>query len=710
MKTRLHIAALILVLSGCSTTKVLPEGEYRLVSNKVSFTSDTDLGTSDISPYIKQQMPGSFYIFGWNPFINVYNWSNGSGSLFDRMWKKIGQAPVVFNKNLVEPSCENIISHLDYLGYYGSSVDTKVSYKGRKAYVDYIVTPGTRKVINEITYELPRSRTFQDEFRSDIPNSLVRKGTYLSENTLEEETSRGTAHFRELGYYDFTAGRYSFRADTVSVPGRTALVYRLEADTLKYRFRNVSILRSESLPFRDKVLTDMNVIHPGDLYSASAVNNTYSRLSALRVFNGVSIEVAPVDTGLVDCTIQLTETKDKGFKVNLEASSNSTGLVGVSPQLTFYHKNIFHGGEWLNLSFTGNFQSRLDDRSVHSNEAGIAMSLSFPKMIGFPMRLFHGPYVPRTEVNAAFNFQERPEFTRYIGSFSMGYSGYLSGNRLIYRIYPLQVNYVDLTDIDPDFNKTLNRNPYMKYSYQDHLDAGVGGTVYYRSTDEIVPRTPYYFAMLNFDFSGNVLSAFKPLMKTNDSGDGIVLGAPFAQYVRGELSLGKTFRWGRENGQALALHALVGAGYAYGNSSALPFEKQFYCGGASSLRGWQARTIGPGFNKMDDSFSIPSQTGDLKFEFNAEYRFDLFWKLEGALFADAGNVWNAKDFDGSAIKSVVADWGFGVRANLDFILLRLDTGFKVHDPSADTGYRWIGPRGWFASDGFAIHFGVGYPF
>ena len=113
---------------------------------------------------------------------------------------------------------------------------------------------------------------------------------------------------------------------------------------------------------------------------------------------------------------------------------------------------------------------------------------------------------------------------------------------------------------------------------------------------------------------------------------------------------------------------------------------------------------------MAPFFVIPSQTGDIKFELNAEYRFDLFWKLEGALFADAGNVWNSKDFDRDFLRSVAADWGLGIRANLDFILLRLDGGFKVHDPSADMGSRWIGPRGWFSSNGFAIHFGVGYPF
>lgn len=710
MKRFVLILAAGLALCSCSTTKVLQEGEYRLVKNNVKFDSETQLKTSDVSPYIKQQLTSSFYIFGWNPFINVYNWSNGSGRFFDRLWRKIGQAPVVFNGGLVKASCENMTDHLEYLGYYNSNVSAYVRYKGRKVYVDYLVSPGQTRKIDEIRYEIPGGGTFSKEFYADTSNSLVRVGSPLSEDLLEKETGRGATYFRQLGYYNFSANRYSFEADTISRPGYTSLKFKVDSDTLKYHFRNVTMTHSASLPFREKVLRDINCINPGDLYSETVVNNTYSRLSALRVFNSVSVELTPDDSGLVDCNINLSESKDKGFKINLEASSNSTGLLGISPQVSFYHKNIFNGGEWLNVNFTGNFQSKIGDPSVHSNEAGVAMSLSFPKMFLAPMKWFKGPYVPRTEINAAFSYQNRPEFTRYLGTLSLGYSGYLLDNKLIYRVYPIQLNYVDLTNIDPSFNETLKRNPYMRYSYQDHFDAGVGGTIYYTTNNDIVPKTPYHYAMFNFDLSGNVASLFKPLMKKNEAGDGLILGAPFAQYVRGELSAGKTFRWGQNDGQALALHILGGAGLAYGNSSALPFEKQFYGGGASSLRGWQARSVGPGFSPLNKSFSIPSQTGDLKFELNAEYRFDMFWKIEGALFVDTGNVWNMKEIDGNLFKSLAADWGLGIRADLDFILLRFDAGFKLHDPSRSEGYRWLTPREWVKSDGFALHFGVGYPF
>ena len=129
------------------------------------------------------------------------------------------------------------------------------------------------------------------------------------------------------------------------------------------------------------------------------------------------------------------------------------------------------------------------------------------------------------------------------------------------------------------------------------------------------------------------------------------------------------------------------------------------------MRGWQVRTLGPGFNKVDDTFVIPSQTGDLKFELDAEMRFRLFWKLEGALFAEAGNVWRMDALSGPFLKSIAADWGAGIRVNLDFILLRLDFGVKMHEPSRPEGSRWIGPSQLFkGGDNHAIHFGVGYPF
>ena len=199
----------------------------------------------------------------------------------------------------------------------------------------------------------------------------------------------------------------------------------------------------------------------------------------------------------------------------------------------------------------------------------------------------------------------------------------------------------------------------------------------------------------------------------------MIWNTPFSQYVRGELTIGKTWRFGRNDGQAIATRFLVGAGYAYGNSTALPFEKHFYSGGANSLRGWQARSVGPGLAPLDRTFIIANQTGDMKLEANVEYRFKMFWKVDGAVFIDAGNVWTLRDTgseNNTASKlmmstfaeSIAANWGVGIRLDLNFLVLRLDMGMRLHDPAREQ--KWLRPGQWLKRDGYAVHFGVGYPF
>ena len=137
------------------------------------------------------------------------------------------------------------------------------------------------------------------------------------------------------------------------------------------------------------------------------------------------------------------------------------------------------------------------------------------------------------------------------------------------------------------------------------------------------------------------------------------------------------------------------------------------------MRGWQVRALGPGDEEMFQIFTIPSQTGDWKLEFDMEYRQKLFWKFEAAVFAEAGNVWNfpstslSEEYQvdpGPWLPTVAADWGLGLRLNLDFILIRLDWGLKLYEPSRAEGSRWLGPGQWFGRNGSALHFGVGYPF
>ena len=727
-KMRMHpyrllpaLLAVLMLAVSCSTTRVIPEGEYRLAKNSIEITNSKKFDPSSLNQYIKQQ-PNST-LFGWNPFMSIYNWADPDKETgMAKFLRKIGTAPVVYSPFAVESTIENIENHLEYIGYYNSKVASDIRVKGRKVAVNYLVHLGKQYPIDSLSYTLPERDTFAEDFRADLPNVGVKVGDYLSESALEDETVRGAAHFRDLGYYDFSKNNYVFEADTISVPGKLYLDMKVNEHSRndseenaqplrKFYIDSVTISHSKDLIFKDKILKDLNTIHPGMMYSESDIRTTYTRLSALRLFSSVGIEVTPTDSNLVNCAINLTQSKLQGFKANLEASTNSSGLMGISPQLSFYHKNIFHGGEWLNLSFMGNFQFMLHD-PIRSNEFGVSAGLSFPKFLGLPYSFFSGPNIPRTEINLSYNYQDRPEYTRNIFSTSFGYSGIL--RKLSYQFYPLQLNVVQLSHMDESFYETLSRNPFMRYAYQDHFDAGVGGTFYLSSSSEAIPSESYRYLRLTTDLSGNVIGLFKPMMKTDDEGRGLIFGIPYSQYVRAELTLGRTWMFGRGDRQAIATRLLAGAGHSYGNSSVLPFEKQFYAGGANSMRGWQARALGPGMSPMNESFIIPSQTGDMKLEANVEYRFPMFWKVEGALFVDAGNVWTFKQddpkskFDLDTLgDSIAMDWGLGLRVNLSFLVLRLDAAKKLHDPAVQ---KWLGPDDWQKKGSGAIHFGVGYPF
>ena len=729
MKVALRIflfASLILATLSCSTTRVLEDGQYRLAKNKITIENSKTFNPTVLEPYLKQK-PNSYFVFGWNPFLNLYNWSNGKGGAWDRFVQKLGVAPVVYDPDMVDSSIENLKNHLSYLGYYNSDVSSSIAVTKKRVKVTYNVTLGKQYPISKITYTLPDNKEFAESFLKDTTNLSIKPGDNLSESSLQAETERSSQVLRNQGYYSFNKNYYFFEADTLTIPGSALLNLTVNEYTRnetpkdaqpirKFYINDVKISYPNTLKFRDNILRELTTITPGDVYSADEINRTYSRLTALKVFSSVNIGMTPVDTDLVDCSISMAQSKLQGFKFNLESSVNSTGLFGVSPQVSYYHKNIFRGGEWLNLSFMGNFQFKFND-DVRSNEFGVSAGLSFPKFFPLPYRFFKGA-IPRTDVNLTYNYQSRPEYTRNIISVTYGYNGNFK-RRFFYQAYPLQMNVVRLFDLDEKFYKSLVNDPFLLNAYQDHFDFGSGATLYYTTNPDNTPKVPHFYSRLQFDIAGNLLSAFKPLMEKNSNGQGMIWNTPFSQFVRGEITLSKTWFLGKKSKQSIATRLQAGAGYAYGNSTSLPFEKHFYAGGSNSLRGWQARTVGPGTAPRDTSFVIPNQTGDMKLEANIEYRFDLFWKLAGALFIDAGNVWTLKADDTEEGQqslfswkdfgsSIAANWGAGIRLDFGFLLLRVDMGLKVHDPARQQ--RWVNPGEWFKGDNYALHFGVGYPF
>ena len=685
---------------GCAAPR-LAEGKYRLAGNKIK-VEGKQVSSSELTSYLAQKPSASL--------LGI---------------RKPGTPIVILDDNQVQASADNMVNHLEYIGYYGSQVRSDVEYKGEKAYVTYYVTPGQQYKIRSIEYELPEDDEFRQEFETDLRRTTIKEGQFLSESALEAETVRQAEFFRNRGYYGFDKNFYFCEADTLSHDGTAALTMAIREyprggspddarPHRKFTIGDVTLSYPQEIPIRTYVLEELNILRPGMPYSERAVNASYSRLSNLSVFNSVNVTMDPVSEDVVNCDINLVSGRVQGFKANLEASVNSTGLFGISPQLNYYHKNFFHGGELLNLGLKGNFQFKLQE-PVRSTEFSVSSTLRIPKLIGLPNTLFRGPNLPHTDISLGFSYQDRPEYKRTMINTSFGYTGSM-GRNFFYQFYPFQANIVRLFSVSDSFIDRLLEDLFLLNAYMDHFDVGVGGMLYYTTDASAIPSRTYHYGRLTFDVSGNVISLFNSAMPTNEIGQHTIWNVPYARYVRGELQLGQTLRFGGGDKQAVALRFLIGAGYGYGNSTTVPFEKQFYAGGANSMRGWQARALGPGsVEPWTEYFLIPSQTGDFKMEANVEYRFPVVWKLEGALFVDAGNVWDLRrtvGFEGSnfSFDSIAADWGLGVRVNLDFILVRIDLGAKVYEPCRPAGERLIGPGDWLKSGNFALHFGVGYPF
>jgi Outer membrane protein/protective antigen OMA87 len=665
-----------------------------------------------------------------------------------------------------------------YNGYYYSSITDSIHTKNKLTVVDYFVRPGKQYKINNIKYDIADTSLAKDFYAGNMQD-VIKKGAILSENYLNTSSNKISSYLRTIGYYGFTGNYFFFQADTtnlkdsanivVSIKNYTrnetiqqarvhkkfvfgdvyyvpmkknsnpityskigdSIVVTAAIDTLKnivdtLNYKDINLIYKKNIILRPKVLQRMNLIKKGAIYNEQDVANTYQKLSNLRLFSSVNFQIdTSANSNEVACTAALVASELQGYKVGLQASTNAIGLLGLSPSVSYYHKNLFKGAELFNVSVMGDFLFSLNSKKK-ATEFGVSASLSVPNFLFLPDKIFNSSEVPRTEYALSYNFQSRPEYTRNIISGSYSYVWNYK-NKFFYKISPLQVAIVKLYNIRNDFYHNL-KDPFLINSYQNHFDMGMGANFYFTTDASTMPTKSYFYLRWQNDLSGNLLSLFNKQMKENSYGERLIWGSPYSQYFRTEISAVYTWRFGRSKKQAIATRVLGGVGVGYGNSVTLPFEKLFWAGGAYSLRAWQARTVGPGYAQIDTTFSIPNQTGDIRLEANIEYRFPMFWKFEGAVFLDAGNVWNLKNSTklsnkpiGSVIdsnndglfksnnfyKHLAADWGLGLRLNLGFALLRLDMGMKIYNPPT---FSWMGPDDWLKKGNYGIQFGVGYPF
>lgn len=731
VKYALAVLAIFTTFS-CSTTRYVAEDDYLLKGNVIK-SDDKSFNTTLLNQCMRQQ-PNSKWFSLFNIPLGIYSLSGRDSTKWgNRVLRRFGEPPVVYDSLLAEKSCQDMVSSLHAMGYLRASADYKVTKKNRKAFVSYEVKPGEKFWIDSVNYIIEDSSLIEILDFDDLKNRGLKRGMEFSSNNLDSERKRIASILNNEGFYKFNKDFIHFEADSIGKGNKVDLTLRLlkyrssnnseETEHKKYLVKNVTFSSGDGnrIPIRNKVLYSNTAITPGTYYRAEDVKSTYNnfaRLQAVR-FTSIHFDENP-DTTYLDCEIRVSTRKPNTISFQPEGT-NTAGDFGAAASLTYENNNIFRGSELLSIQLRGAYEAITGLEGYQNQnykEYNIETRLTFPRIIApFLSRSFKRRNTMKSELLFSYNMQNRPEFHRRVLSGAWRYNWRSNDGRSAYRFDLVDINYVHMPWISSTFKKEYlddvsNRNSILRYNYEDLFILRTGLSFSYNNRKHAI-RT-------NIEIGGNLLSAVSHLLKSgkNENGQYSLFNIAFAQYIKGDFDYTRLVMIDSKN--TLALHCGIGIAYPYGNSNILPFEKRYFSGGANSVRGWNVRELGPGkFRGTDGRIDFINQTGDMKLDLNMELRTFLFWKFNGAFFIDAGNIWtikNYKDQPGGQFKftefykQIAMAYGLGIRLNFDYFVMRFDFGMKAVNPVYDNirqHYPILHPN--FGRD-LSVHFAVGMPF
>lgn len=742
------------------------EDEYLLHNYKID-SEEGDFDKRELNDYIKQK-PNKRILF-WKFYLSLYNLSSPEKDNGFHNWlRRIGEPPAVYDEDLILKSTEQLTLHMRNKGFYEVEVTDTTIYRKRRARVVYRVSPSEPYRIRNINYFF-EDATLSHMVLTDTTSNKFRVGELFDVDVLQEERVRIESLLRDSGYYafnrdyvyyevdsalnthqvDITLGIHNFpntnrRGETVHTDhpvytirnvhmmtdysaisfGRNSDAGSLQQDTLLYD--SVHLIYSEKPNIRPAMVTQKNYIIPGSLYNASDVNRTYRNLSSLSAFRMVDIRFREVDSEKpqLDCDVQVAPATRQSYTVKVEGT-NSAGNIGAAANVSYRHRNLFGGSEQFDLTFMGAIENirptgeESDSAYTGPNimqEFGVEARLRIPKFL-LPVKTdqFIRKFNPQTNIRLSYNYQKRPDYIRTLANASFGYD-WKGTEKLMHRVYPFEASLILTPYKRDDFQEWLE-GKYLYYSYEPHLIIDTRYSLVW-SNQKLLKNQSFQDFRLNLEGAGNLLYAGFTAFAT-DPGDQNyqILGVDFAQYLKADIDL-RSYIFLYED-ISLVLRGFAGVGYAYANSSAMPFEKQYFSGGANSIRAWQVKDLGPGSYNDPEESAYPNQTGDVKLEVNMEYRFKLFWKLEAALFLDAGNIWSLSSEDDRVgagfefnrfYREIAVGTGVGTRAVFSFLVFRFDLGIPLRSPYSIEGSNWLPGNSGISGSDLTLNIAIGYPF
>jgi outer membrane protein assembly factor BamA len=754
-------ALIALLIVSCSNTKYLPANEalyigakIRIDSSKLSHKQNKKI-ESDLATLTRPK-PNST-ILGLRVKLYAYNIAgHPKKEKSPRSWfkNKFGEPPVLARDVDLDHNSKVLQSYLVNKGYFEAQVYGDSLMKNKTAKAIYHVQPGKVYTIQNVTLIRDSSilnKTIEDCFFE----TLLKKGKPFDLDIIKLERIRIDAYLKEKGFYFFSPDYLTVDVDsslsnhTVNMYVKTKHGLPKEAqhtydindvfifadyslrgsknDTSKQKaveYKNFYLVDSSKM-FKPHLFDDMMRFQPGDTYTRSDHNLTLSRLINLNLFKFVKnrFEIASgTDSPMLNSYYYLTPLPKKGLHAEVYGTTKSDNLVGSQLQVGWQNRNLFSGGELLSITAYGGFEVQFssNQQGYDVYRAGLENKLSFPRFIVPFFKLnTAGAFVPKTNIELGYDFLNKIRLYT-LNSFrtSFGYDWKESAKKE-HELNPIAITYVQPLNVTQEYKDSAINNPTLLLAIQKQFILGSNYTFTYNQLVGKQPRNAIYFRG-NLDLSGNIAG----LVSGADTKDGktvTVFGLDFAQYIRAETD----FRYYYKTGNTVWANRIdVGFGYPYGNSTALPFVKQFFAGGTNDIRAFRSMSVGPGtYVSPDQNNFLPDQSGDIKFEVNTELRAKLFSIVNGAIFVDAGNVWlynadtarSGGQFSGQFLNQLAVGTGVGLRFDISILLIRLDVAFPLRKPYLPEGQRWVinqiafGDGEWRRNN-LVFNLGIGYPF
>ncbi|GAB3532749.1 BamA/TamA family outer membrane protein [Pontibacter brevis] len=763
----------MLIVSGCNMTKTVPEGDalFTAYSVKVKGERDSSNRQSLLEPELAATVrpEPNFSILGWRPWLGIYNafYTEKESGIKHWIMEKFGEPPVLFSEVDTGNVSTIMSNRLHNRGYFNNTVGSTATIKNKKATLEWTASVGEPYRLRKIEYTLNDSLPVHQAIAQTKEGSRLQPGQPYDLQRLTQERIRIDSLLRNRGYYFFSPEVLIFSMDSTVGDRQVDVLLRIkraaEAKALRaYTVDDVFIMANynmgDSLSTSDTIdvrgyhyipnedyvkakhLLRGVFIEKDSLYTRQDQLLTVKRLSGLPAYKFANLEFEEdtIQNNKLDAFLYLTPALKKSLRAEARMVNKSNNFAGPGVTVSFRNRNAFRGSELFTLEVTGSFETRtggtgtgdapegvnqVGNDNLTSYELSAQASLTIPRIVSpFNLRNLRTEFVPQTRIGLGFSFLDRVEFFQ-MHSYNATYGyNWRPSQFWTFDATPINLQYVRVNS-SPAFDSILQQRPFLQRSFENQF---IIGSIYQATySNQMLQRTHQFFDNITLDLSGNSLNAFQSVTgfpPPTDEEPRTVAGSRFAQYVLLDNDFRYYLNIGAES--QLVARLVTGAGYSYGNSTTLPYVKQFSIGGPNSVRAFRARSVGPGTYEIPDSvaFSFFDQTGDIRLLTNLEYRFPIAGFFKGAVFVDAGNIWLLREdptreggkFEANDILNELAvGTGFGLRVDVEFFVIRLDLGIPVRVPYRAPGERFVLSEfnGSFSGENsMVLNIAIGYPF